>query len=85
MKDTWKLTVTYLLIIVLMLISGIAIGQNICKNGHITLCFIYIYILSLIKFFFCPEEYGPAGTANAHIVLPEESIHTREVIYIKMK
>ena len=32
MKDTWKLTVTYLLIIVLMLISGIAIGQNICKK-----------------------------------------------------
>ena len=30
MKDTWKLTATYLLIIILMLISGIAIGQNIC-------------------------------------------------------
>ena len=32
MKDTWKLTVTYLLIIILMLISGIAVGQNICKK-----------------------------------------------------
>ena len=32
MKDTWKLTATYLLIILLMLISGIAIGQNICKK-----------------------------------------------------
>jgi len=32
MKDTWKLTATYLLIIILMLISGIAIGQNICKK-----------------------------------------------------
>jgi hypothetical protein len=32
MKDTWKLAATYLLIIILMLISGIAIGQNICKK-----------------------------------------------------
>ena len=32
MKHTWKLTATYLLIIILMLISGIAIGQNICKK-----------------------------------------------------
>ena len=32
MKDTWKLTATYLLIIILMLISGIAVGQNICKK-----------------------------------------------------
>ena len=32
MKDTWKLAATYLLIIILMLISGMAIGQNICKN-----------------------------------------------------
>ena len=32
MKDTWKLTATYLLIIILMLISGVAVGQNICKK-----------------------------------------------------
>ena len=32
MKDTWKIAATYLLIIILMLISGIAIGQNICKK-----------------------------------------------------
>ena len=32
MKDTWKIAATYLLVIVLMLISGIAIGQNICKK-----------------------------------------------------
>ena len=32
MKDTWKLATTYLLIIILMLISGMAIGQNICKK-----------------------------------------------------
>jgi hypothetical protein len=32
MKDTWKLAATYLLIIILMLISGMAIGQNICKK-----------------------------------------------------
>ena len=32
MKETWKIAVTYLLVIVLMLISGIAIGQNICKK-----------------------------------------------------
>jgi len=32
MKDTWKLAATYLLIIILILISSIAIGQNICKK-----------------------------------------------------
>ena len=32
MKHTWKLTATYLLIIILMLISGMAVGQNICKK-----------------------------------------------------
>ena len=32
MKDTWKLAATYLLIIILMLVSGMAIGQNICKK-----------------------------------------------------
>ena len=32
MKETWKIAVTYLLVIVLMLISGIAIGQNISKK-----------------------------------------------------
>ena len=32
MKDTCKMAGTYLLIILLMLISGIAIGQNICKK-----------------------------------------------------
>ena len=32
MKDTLKLAATYLLIIILMLISGLAIGQNICKK-----------------------------------------------------
>ena len=32
MKDTWKLAATYLLIIILMLISGMAVGQNICKK-----------------------------------------------------
>ena len=32
MKETWKLTAIYLLVIVLMLISGMAFGQNICKK-----------------------------------------------------
>ena len=32
MKETWKLTAIYLLVIVLMLISGMVFGQNICKK-----------------------------------------------------
>ena len=32
MKDTWKMAGTYLLVILLMLISGTVIGQNICKK-----------------------------------------------------
>ena len=32
MKDTWKIAGTYLLIILLMLISGTVFGQNICKK-----------------------------------------------------
>ena len=32
MRHTWKLMAVYLLVIVLILISGMAIGQNICKK-----------------------------------------------------
>ncbi len=32
MKDTWKMAGTYLLVIVIMLISGTVFGQNICKK-----------------------------------------------------
>jgi hypothetical protein len=32
MKDTWRIAGTYLLIILLMLISGTVFGQNICKK-----------------------------------------------------
>ena len=32
MKHTWKLMAMYLLVIVLILISGMAFGQNICKK-----------------------------------------------------
>ena len=32
MKDTWRIAATYLLVIVLMLISGTVFGQNICKK-----------------------------------------------------
>ena len=32
MEDTWKLMARYLLVIVLILISGMAFGQNICKK-----------------------------------------------------
>ena len=32
MKDTWKIAATYLLVILIMLISGTVFGQNICKK-----------------------------------------------------
>ena len=32
MRHTWKLMAVYLLVIVLILISGMAFGQNICKK-----------------------------------------------------
>ena len=32
MKETWKIAATYLLVIVIMLISGTVFGQNICKK-----------------------------------------------------
>ena len=32
MKDTWKLTAMYLLVIALILLSSMAFGQNICKK-----------------------------------------------------
>ena len=32
MKETWRIAATYLLVIVLMLISGTVFGQNICKK-----------------------------------------------------
>jgi len=32
MKETWRVAATYLLVIVLMLISGTVFGQNICKK-----------------------------------------------------
>ena len=32
MKDTWRIAGTYLLVILLMLISGTVFGQNICKK-----------------------------------------------------
>lgn len=32
MKETWKLMAMYLLVIVLILLSGVAFGQNICKK-----------------------------------------------------
>ena len=32
MKDTWKIAATYLLEILIMLISGTVFGQNICKK-----------------------------------------------------
>ena len=32
MEHTWRLTAVYLLVILLMLISGMVFGQNICKK-----------------------------------------------------